>query len=225
MTRSQPSTATKRIRLTPEVRSEKILDSALAEFSRHGFVSTRIEDIARGAGLAKSGFYAHFRSKEEVFEALLKRHLITAEVSPFDEGSTVAGFVDQFVELCYSRLADPRRYAVMRLLLVEAHRIPELVGRWRREVADPEVKAQLKVLHAAVARGWLADSAVLKDWAFAYSPVVYWVLANGPLGHSKTPSSKALVAHRELHRQMMLALLCTPGRTQEVPCSQDGSSS
>ncbi len=216
MTRSNPSTVTKRIRLTPEVRSEKILDSALVEFSRHGFVSTRIEDIARGAGLAKSGFYAHFRSKEVAFEALLTRHLISDEVIPFDEGSTVADFVDRFIELCYSRLFEPRRYAILRLLLVEANRIPEVIGQWRRKVADPVEKAQLKVLQAAVARGQLADSALLKNWAFAYSPMLYWVLANDPLGQGKAPSSKALNAHRELHRQMMLALLCAPERSQEA---------
>lgn len=201
---------TKRIRLTPEARSEKILASALLEFSQHGFVSTRIEDIARGAGLAKSGFYAHFRSKEEVFEALLTRHLVTGEVIPFGASDSVADFVDQFVELCYSRLSDARWYAIFRLLLVEAHRIPDLIAQWRREVADPVMNAQVKVLRAAVARGQLADCAILSDWAFAYSPVLYWVLANHPPEQAGATPGDAQRAHRELHRQMLLALFRKP---------------
>lgn len=210
MTRTQPSASSKRIRLAPEVRSEKILDSALIEFSRHGFASTRIEDIALGAGLAKSGFYAHFRSKEEVFEALLTRYLITGEVIPFDEGDTVADFVDRFIDFCYSRLADPRRQAILRLLLVEAHRIPELVGRWRHDVADPVMSSQLKILRVAVSRGQLPDSAILKNFAVAYSPVLYWVLVTGPLLKQGTTGEFDLRQHREIHRQMMSALLGLP---------------
>ena len=92
MTQCRRSTTTKRVRLAADVRSEKILDSALAEFSRHGYLATTIEDIARGAGLVKSGFYDHFRSKEVVFETLLTRHLFTGQVIPFDEGDTVEDF-------------------------------------------------------------------------------------------------------------------------------------
>lgn len=72
---TQPQTAAAsprtRIRLEPEVRKQLILDAALAEFSAHGFTATRIDDIAKRAGLSKGGFYAHNPSKEEVFSALL----------------------------------------------------------------------------------------------------------------------------------------------------------
>ncbi|MCC6776325.1 MAG: TetR/AcrR family transcriptional regulator [Hyphomicrobiales bacterium] len=207
---------TKRIRLAPKVRSEKILDSALAEFSQRGFAATRIEDIARGAGLAKSGFYAHFRSKEDVFKGLLTRYLDTHEVIPFTEGDTVADFVDRFIDVCYSRLVDPRRQAVLRLLLVEAHRIPELIGPWRREAAEPVMEAQRNVLRAAVARGQLAHALIVEDFQFAYCPVLYWVLASGALDPHQASASKNLDMHRKLHRQMMLALLCAPASTPEA---------
>ncbi len=225
MTRSRRSATTRRVRLAPEVRAEKILDSALAEFSRHGFASTRIEDIARGAGLAKSGFYAHFRSKEGIFEALLTRHLATGEAVPFGEGDSAADFVDRFVDFCYSRLADPRRQATLRLLLVEAHRIPELVRQWRREVADPMMEAQLDVLRAAVARGQLAHGLLLDDFQFAYSPAQYRVLLSGPPDERAATTGKALEIHRELHRQMMLAFLRAPVQPKEASCATDGSSS
>lgn len=65
----------KRVRLTPDIRIGLILDAALAEFSRNGFAATRIEDIAAHAGLSKAGLYAHFASKEAIFEALLVRTL------------------------------------------------------------------------------------------------------------------------------------------------------
>ncbi|WLH14856.1 TetR/AcrR family transcriptional regulator [Pseudomonas hefeiensis] len=214
-----------RTRLTPEVRSEKILESALAEFSRQGFIATRIEDIARGAGLAKSGFYGHFRSKEEVFETLLTRLMVSGEVIAFAETDTVVDFVDRFIDFCYTHLLDTRRQAVLRLLLVEMHRIPALIQQWRREVADPLLNAQVEVLHAAVARGQLADGPILKNFRLAYAPVLYWVLANRPQAQDDAPTLGDLDTHRQIHRQMMLGLLCEPAATKGTTCSRSGSSS
>lgn len=197
----------KRIRLAPEVRIEKILESALAEFSRHGFAATRIEDIARGAGLSKSGFYAHFQSKEEVFEALLTRYLVSGNVVPFDATDSVADFVDRFVDFCYSYLGGSHHQAVLRLLFTEAQRVPELIRRWRMEVGHPVLQAQVEELRAAVRRGQLAPAPILEEFSFAYAPVLHWVLASDPRTQVEHPSGDALALHRQIHRQMMLALL------------------
>lgn len=202
-------TDAKRIRLAPEVRIEKILESALAEFSRHGFAATRIEDIARGAGLSKSGFYAHFQSKEEVFEALLTRFLVSGEVVPFDAADSVADFVDHFLDFCYSCLGGPRHQAVLRLLFTEAPRIPELIHRWRFEVGLPVLQAQVEVLRAAVRRGQLVQAPILEEFSLAYAPVLHWVFTHDPQVQGGPATDQALARHREIHRQMMLALLRT----------------
>ena len=62
-----------RRRLPPAVRVGQILDAALQEFSQAGYAGARMDDIALRAGLSKGGLYAHFDSKEAVFEALLER--------------------------------------------------------------------------------------------------------------------------------------------------------
>lgn len=208
MSSPEPARAdSRRIRLAPEVRIEKILESALAEFSRRGFSATRIEDIARGAGLSKSGLYAHFESKEEVFEALLTRYLVSGEVVPFDATDSVADFVDRFVDFCYSYLGGPRHQMVLRLLFTEAPRIPELINRWRSEVGLPVLQAQVEVLRAAVRRGQLVQAPILEEFSLAYAPVLHWVLANDPQVQGGPATDQALARHREIHRQMMLALL------------------
>ena len=56
-----------RQRLTPEERVPLILDAALEEFSRRGFVGARMDDIARRCGLSKGGLYAHFDGKDAIF--------------------------------------------------------------------------------------------------------------------------------------------------------------
>lgn len=48
-----------------------ILESARQLFTARGFDAVSIDDIAAGAGVAKGGLYHHFRSKQEIFEAVL----------------------------------------------------------------------------------------------------------------------------------------------------------
>jgi AcrR family transcriptional regulator len=61
-------------RLTAAARREQILDAAAESFGRMGYEATRMDDVAKAAGIAKGLLYKHFRSKDALFEALLDRH-------------------------------------------------------------------------------------------------------------------------------------------------------
>ena len=50
---------------------EKIVTESLKLFSLKGFNNTSISDILRATGMSKGGFYNHFKSKEELFVAVL----------------------------------------------------------------------------------------------------------------------------------------------------------
>lgn len=52
---------------------EAILDAALECFSKRGFDATRVEDIARLAGVAKGSVYTHFKDKEALFRGSSNR--------------------------------------------------------------------------------------------------------------------------------------------------------
>jgi len=49
----------------------KIIHESMRLFSLKGFLSTSIEDILKAAGTSKGGLYNHFKSKEELFFAVL----------------------------------------------------------------------------------------------------------------------------------------------------------
>ncbi len=50
---------------------EKIIHESLRLFSLKGFFSTSLLDILHAAGTSKGGFYNHFRSKQDLFYAVL----------------------------------------------------------------------------------------------------------------------------------------------------------
>jgi len=51
----------------------RILTAALEMFSQKGYEGTNIRELAASLGLAKSGIYKHFESKEAIWKALLDR--------------------------------------------------------------------------------------------------------------------------------------------------------
>jgi AcrR family transcriptional regulator len=55
-------------------RRDEILDAALVSFARDGFLEATIEDIAREAGLSHGAIYRYFPSKEDIVEAVARRH-------------------------------------------------------------------------------------------------------------------------------------------------------
>lgn len=62
---------------------ERILDIAQAAVLAKGFAGTSLDEIIAEADITKSGFFYHFRDKNDLAKALLQRYL-TTEWSVFD---------------------------------------------------------------------------------------------------------------------------------------------
>lgn len=68
----------------PEETIQKILDASLKLFLEKGYEETTVLDIiAEMGGLTRGAFYHHFKSKEEVFEALCEK--LFDEINPFEK--------------------------------------------------------------------------------------------------------------------------------------------
>src|SRR6476646_4708347 len=56
-------------------RRDAILSAALDEFSAQGYAATRLDDVAKRAGVAKGTIYLYFRDKEALFQELVRTML------------------------------------------------------------------------------------------------------------------------------------------------------
>src|SRR6186997_929651 len=56
-------------------RRDAILAAAMDEFAARGFAATRLDDVARRAGVAKGTIYLHFADKETLFQELIRMEL------------------------------------------------------------------------------------------------------------------------------------------------------
>ncbi len=103
-----------------EVRRTQILDAARKCFIDKGYFPTRMEDIARVAGLSKGGIYFHFEGKRQIFEALVRQEYtdsvaylkkISEELTDYQEmfGNLARYYLDYF----RARPDYPRFFMVM----------------------------------------------------------------------------------------------------------------
>jgi AcrR family transcriptional regulator len=60
-----------RITKDADTRRSEILQSALQLFREEGFEKVTVESIAKKSGIAKGSFYNYFKSKEDVYEAVV----------------------------------------------------------------------------------------------------------------------------------------------------------
>lgn len=54
---------------------EEVLERAMPVFWKHGFADTSLQELERATGVNKSGLYAEFRDKEDLFVACLRHYL------------------------------------------------------------------------------------------------------------------------------------------------------
>src|ERR1700754_1635231 len=57
-------------------RREAIIEAALDEFIARGFAATRLDDVAKRAGVAKGTIYLHFTDKEALFQELVRTAIV-----------------------------------------------------------------------------------------------------------------------------------------------------
>ena len=84
-----------------EFRRAEILDAARKVFARQGFERGMMDEIAREAGIAKGTVYLYFRSKQEIFRAVLEHNMKVLRqetLSRVDAASTLHAKIRAFVQ-------------------------------------------------------------------------------------------------------------------------------
>jgi AcrR family transcriptional regulator len=112
----------RRVLKAPAVRRAELIDCAQGLFLTRGYERTTINDVISATGLSKGAFYHHFRSKEDLLEAIAQR------------------FARESLGFIQGLQTDPRLDALKRLNLLLA------LGRdWKREHLA-ELKAMFTTL-------------------------------------------------------------------------------
>ena len=143
----------------------EILEAAFLEFSRNGYATTTLDQIAERAGVTKGTIYVYFESKEQLFismvHELMKATLDTVQdLFERHDGSTADLLRAQFSFIYQHLVEDQRRREVVRMLISEASRFPELADRYHQDIHRPCLDMLQKAIQRGMDRGEIRRSAV-----------------------------------------------------------------
>jgi TetR/AcrR family transcriptional repressor of mexJK operon len=168
-------------------RREHILDVARECFLAEGYAATSMSSIAARLGGSKGTLYNYFKSKEDLFAAMMQRQCAGLQEALFDvdlaEGEPEA-VLTHVARSFLARLLLPDAMGLHRLVIAESQRLPEL-GRVFYESGPRVVTDRMaQYLKALMDKGRLrrADPLVaaqqFKDLAIsgAYLPRLWGVL-------------------------------------------------
>ncbi|EEF25653.1 conserved hypothetical protein [Ricinus communis] len=114
------------------VRQKHVLKIATSEFFERGFDGTTIDRIAVLAEASKATIYKRYRSKEELFEAVVLEVASNIATHPvkFDE-SDIEGSLRAWGKAAYKTSTSRQAVELLRLIIAEGAKQPELVRHIR----------------------------------------------------------------------------------------------
>lgn len=107
----------------------QIVDGARTVFLSRGFDAASMGDIAKAAGVSKGTLYVYFKSKEELFAAIVREECFTHAEGAFrlDETDTDVEKVLTHVGIEFVKyLCSPGKASSLRIVVAIADRMPEI---------------------------------------------------------------------------------------------------
>ncbi len=120
-----PATPTPRKR-RKEARPAELLAAALTQFVDKGYAATRLEDVARLAGVSKGTLYLYFANKEALFKAVVQDGIVPV----LAEGETIAAghagdsftLLERLLDTWWSRIGNTAYAGIPKLIIAALRR-------------------------------------------------------------------------------------------------------
>jgi AcrR family transcriptional regulator len=157
-------------------RPQEILEAAFVEFSRNGYAMTTLDRVAEHAGVTKGTIYVYFENKEHLFISMVREVTKTAldtvhMMLETHEGTTADLLRAQFSFIYQHIVEDRRRREVLRMLIAEAPRFPELADRYHQEILRPCLDMLRQAIRRGMDRGEFRKSAIVDLPQIVIAPI------------------------------------------------------
>src|SRR6476646_9144478 len=157
-----------------------IIEAAMDEFIARGFAATRLDDVARRAGVAKGTIYLHFKDKEALFEELIRTAIVPLVgrlvAPPPVAGASVRDMVERFATAFMQQVATTRRGDIIRLIVAEGPRFPGIADFYYREVVSRGLAGMRALIELGVARGEIRQENLARFPQILVAPAIVAVI-------------------------------------------------
>ena len=121
-----------------DARPGELAVAALELFVERGFAATRLDDVAKRAGVSKGTLYLYFDSKDDLFKAVVREGIVS-RIAAFEErmraydGSS-ADLMRLLVKTWWQEIGATKLAGISKLMMSEAGNFPALAKFYHDEV-------------------------------------------------------------------------------------------
>ena len=186
-----------------ENRPAEITQAALAAFAENGYAATKVDEVAKRAGVSKGLLYLYFKTKEDLFKAVIRSFLsprIDALIDNIERSELSAeAFVrGPFLTFATSLPKSPAKVLV-RLMIAEGPKHPDLITWYWDNVVSRALAALRTLIKRGVDNGEFRESALNEFPQLLVAPVFFsmmWTIVF--YSHSDLDTDRFIEAHVEM---------------------------
>jgi len=164
-----------------DARPDEILAAALEVFADRGFAATKLEDVARRAGVTKGTIYLYFENKEALFKALVRETIvpIIAQGEALAQSFTGSArdLFERLVREYFQLVGETSVSGIPRLMIAEAGNFPQLARFYYEEVVTRGHRLMGSVLERGIKAGEFRRVNVPLATKLAMAPLMHAVIA------------------------------------------------
>lgn len=160
-----------------EARPAEIVAAALDVFVERGFAATKLEEVARRAGVTKGTVYLYFDSKETLFKAVVRETIVPifarGEQMVADHRGSAADLLGQLMRKWWELIGETNLSGFPKLMMAEAVNFPVLARFYYDEVISRGNRLMASVLERGIKSGEFRRLDVTVTVKLAMAPLVH----------------------------------------------------
>jgi len=142
--------------IVTEYRRTEIIDAARSVFARSGFALAIMDEIAKEAGIAKGTIYLYFRSKTEVYKAVLDHDMKAIKKSTMERIDAAETLRDKIRAFAFARLQNAEeKKEIFRIMDTESANLTLTRSQYRDWLREPVM--QIRPISAEKLAWMVAD--------------------------------------------------------------------
>lgn len=139
---------------------EKILMESMKLFAQQGFDAVSVRAIADAVGVSDGALYKHFKSKQEIFDALveaLRERFLKKYAEMRQDVKAHFDFVEMCMKMFHFQTQDEWIVRFRQMLVIEQFKNPRIAEIYKGLFIDMPIEGQTKIFTRLIAEGKMKD--------------------------------------------------------------------
>ena len=163
-----------------EARPQELLAAALDLFVERGFAATRLDDVAKAAGVSKGTLYLYFSSKEDLFKAVVRESIVPLIGEAEGMIGEFSGDSEELFRTVmtnwWQNIGTTKLSGLPKLMMAEAGNFPELARFYQEEVVNRGEKLVASMLARGMQRGEIREVDLEIDARLLIAPMLMMMM-------------------------------------------------